>query len=120
MAFTYKLVNNVPTPIIGLTYWSDNGQSGNRVVLRHYEFNINGSIRSSGALTASQVACPGGGANYWGDYDSMYVKNNATTLPTFHRSFTDSTEATCDTTTRANLDFRSQDQHVSNAYYLVP
>lgn len=120
MAFTYKLINNVPTPIIGLTYFTDSGQAANNVELRYYTFGINGVIRNGGALTAPQVACPGGGANYWGDYDSMYVTNPASTAPVFHRNFTDSTEAVCDTTTRANLDYRSQSQHVSSAYFAVP
>jgi hypothetical protein len=117
LALTYKLINGVPTPMVGMTYWTDAGQTGNRLVLRQYTFNIDGTVRSGGDVTTAQVACPGTGAEYWGEYDSMYVKDGASASPSFHRSITDSTEATCDTSTRANLDYRSQNQHVSDAAY---
>lgn len=121
VALAYHLVNGVSTPVLGVTYLTDKGLTGNQVFLAHSDYSIpGGSNISSGPLTKPQVACPGSGADYIGDYDAMVVTNNATDSADFNRFITDFTETTCDTTTRANLDYRSQDQHVSNVWYHVP
>jgi hypothetical protein len=97
----------------GLTYWSDAGLTGGQVKLYYSTFSTSGSMSAPVAMTQAQKACPGDGNGYWGDYDRMWVSQNNTSLPFFIRSFTDSTHATCDTTSRANLDYRSQNTHVS-------
>jgi len=121
VAVAYRVDGSSTRVVLGLTYWTDEGLTGNQILMKHYDLLLpTGSVVSSGPLTNAQVACSGLGAEYIGDYDTMVVANNATSSAYFNRMFTDSTEATCDTTTRANLDFRAQDQHVSNAWYSFP
>ncbi len=113
LAFGYR---SNGTPVNVLSFWSDQTTTGGNVALRYSTLTTSGSITSPVTLTASQRACPGEGVGYWGDYDGMWNDSGST----FTRLITDSTWATCDTTTRANLDYRSQDEHVSEVTFSVP
>jgi hypothetical protein len=46
--------------------------------------------------------------DYWGDYDTMYVRNNSTATPSLQRALTDSTAGSC-----TQYDYRATHQHVS-------
>jgi len=98
-----------------LSYWSNQTTSGANTVLRYMTYTTTGSSTSSVSITASQRDCPADGVGYWGDYDKMW-----STSTVFSRGITDSTDKTCDTTSRANLDFKPQDQHVAVVNFQVP
>jgi len=115
-----KKVGTTTTNVNALSYWSDAGLTGGQVKLLYSTFTTGGAMSAPVALTQAQKACPGDGNGYWGDYDRMWVWQNNTTGPLFIRSFTDSTHAVCDTTSRANLDYRSQNTHISMINWAVP
>jgi hypothetical protein len=77
-----------------VSYWTDEGQgnSGN-IILKYAKFDAAGNFTYF-STSAIQKPCPTN-ANYWGDYDTMYVRGNGTSSAVFERPVTDSTSAAC-------------------------
>jgi hypothetical protein len=88
-----------------LSYWNDSARSDGQVTMRWAALNFAGS----GSLTLIDLGTterPCGAGLYWGDYDQMAVDNDFSASATVLRPFTDSTAATCNTST-------GDPQHVS-------
>lgn len=113
-----------PTIQTWLSYWTDGetGWSGlsdgnAKMILASLDL-IGGTMSQVWAnAPSSQMPCArpdsNGGAAYWGDYDTSTFVNNKTTNPTWVRTFTDSTDSTCDPTT-------GNPQHVSMVSLAAP
>jgi hypothetical protein len=110
-----------PSAIDAVSYWTDHGLTDGSVQLAYSSFTRDGGpLIERVGLTQPQTPCPFTSQGYWGDYDFMGVLNNGGPLPTFVRPVTDSTAVACDTSGRANQDFRGTDQHVTAVLFPVP
>lgn len=89
-----------------VSYWTDEGRSDGKVVMRFSRLNST-SMTTSGTSNAQAPCADTRG--YWGDYDAMYVRSRPLDQwAPLVRPFTDSTNGTC-----SSKEFVASPQHVS-------